>query len=92
MPTAEGFCHCNECRTWSAAPFVAFSLWATDAVKITSGEANLLVGNPAKAAAHLGTLKDICGNYSETMKLRKALTRYKRTAQSSMLLSDGEGS
>ncbi|MFP6687980.1 MAG: GFA family protein [Alphaproteobacteria bacterium] len=38
-PASEDYCHCNDCRNWSAAPFTTFSLWATDAVKFTSGEA-----------------------------------------------------
>lgn len=54
------------------------------------GEAYLLIGNPAKATLHLSALKDICGNCSEAMKLRKALARHKRTAQSSMLAPEGE--
>ena len=32
-----GYCHCGSCRSWSAAPLTAFSLWKADAVKITSG-------------------------------------------------------
>ena len=40
-PVAEGYCHCNDCRNWSAAPFVAFSLWPTGAVTFTKGEANV---------------------------------------------------
>ena len=54
------------------------------------GEAYLLVGKPTEAAAHLSVLKEICGNCSEAMKLRKALKRYEQTAQSSMLIPDGE--
>ena len=26
-PVAAGFCHCSSCRSWSAAPVNAFSLW-----------------------------------------------------------------
>ena len=37
-PVAEGYCHCNDCRTWSAAPFIAFTLWPPEAVKIIAGE------------------------------------------------------
>jgi hypothetical protein len=36
-PEAMGYCHCNSCRSWSASPVNAFSLWKTDAVKITAG-------------------------------------------------------
>ena len=54
------------------------------------GEAYLLVGNPAQASAHLSALKEICGNCSEAMKLRKAMACYKQSAQSSMLILDGK--
>jgi len=37
-PVAEGFCHCSSCRSWSAAPVNAFTLWKPEAVKITKGE------------------------------------------------------
>ena len=36
-PEAMGYCHCQSCRSWSAGPVNAFSLWRTDAVRITSG-------------------------------------------------------
>jgi hypothetical protein len=36
-PAAEGYCHCGSCRSWSAAPVNAFSLWAPDAVTVTRG-------------------------------------------------------
>jgi hypothetical protein len=36
-PEAMGYCHCNSCRSWSASPVNAFSLWKSDAVKITAG-------------------------------------------------------
>ena len=36
-PVAMGFCHCGSCRSWSAAPVNAFSLWKPEAVRITSG-------------------------------------------------------
>jgi hypothetical protein len=32
-----GYCHCGDCRSWSAGPVNAFTLWPTDAVKITRG-------------------------------------------------------
>jgi len=37
-PAAAGFCHCESCRSWAAAPVNAFSLWKPEAVKITRGE------------------------------------------------------
>jgi len=36
-PEAMGYCHCGSCRSWSAAPVNAFTLWKPDAVRITSG-------------------------------------------------------
>ena len=32
-----GYCHCQSCRSWSAAPVNAFTLWKTDAVRVTAG-------------------------------------------------------
>ena len=36
-PAAMGYCHCESCRTWSASPVNAFTLWKPEAVKITRG-------------------------------------------------------
>ncbi len=38
-PVGMGYCHCNSCRSWSAAPVNAFTLWPTDAVRVTKGQA-----------------------------------------------------
>ncbi len=36
-PVAMGICHCGDCRSWSAAPINAFSLWKPDALRVTAG-------------------------------------------------------
>ncbi len=36
-PAAMGYCHCESCRSWSAAPVNAFTLWKPDAVRVTKG-------------------------------------------------------
>lgn len=36
-PAAMGYCHCDSCRSWSAGPVNAFTLWNPEAVKITKG-------------------------------------------------------
>ena len=36
-PARMGYCHCESCRSWSAGPVNAFSLWAPEAVKVTRG-------------------------------------------------------
>jgi hypothetical protein len=38
---AAGYCHCASCRSWSAGPVNAFTLWKPDAVKITKGKENV---------------------------------------------------
>jgi hypothetical protein len=40
-PVAMGYCHCSSCRSWSAGPVNAFSLWPQDKVKVTSGAENI---------------------------------------------------
>lgn len=36
-PAGMGYCHCESCRSWSAGPVNAFTLWQPDAVKVTRG-------------------------------------------------------
>jgi hypothetical protein len=36
-PAAMGYCHCASCRSWSAGPVNAFTLWKPDSVRITKG-------------------------------------------------------
>jgi hypothetical protein len=40
-PAGMGYCHCTSCRTWSAGPVNAFTLWKPEAVKVTKGADNL---------------------------------------------------
>jgi hypothetical protein len=40
-PAAMGYCHCESCRTWSAAPVNAFTLWKPDTLQITQGAENI---------------------------------------------------
>lgn len=37
-PLGMGYCHCSSCRSWSAGPVNAFTLWAPEAVRVTRGE------------------------------------------------------
>ena len=36
-PAAVGYCHCASCRSWSAGPVNAFTLWSPSSVKATKG-------------------------------------------------------
>ena len=40
-PVAMGYCHCSSCRSWSAGPVNAFTLWQPEAVKVTQGQAEI---------------------------------------------------
>ncbi len=37
-PAGAGYCHCKNCRSWSAGPVNAFTLWKPESVKVTKGE------------------------------------------------------
>jgi hypothetical protein len=41
MPVGAGYCHCASCRSWSASPVNAFTLWKPEAVKVTKGTENV---------------------------------------------------
>jgi hypothetical protein len=36
-PEGMGYCHCSSCRSWSAGPVNAFTLWKPENVKVTKG-------------------------------------------------------
>ena len=38
---AMGYCHCNSCRSWSASPVNAFSLFKPEGVTVTAGAEHL---------------------------------------------------
>jgi len=40
-PAGAGYCHCESCRSWSAGPVNAFTLWKTDSVRVTKGAENI---------------------------------------------------
>src|SRR5580692_10209485 len=41
QPQTMGYCHCRSCRSWSAGPVNAFTLWALTAIKITKGQEHI---------------------------------------------------
>ena len=42
-PVGMGYCHCESCRSWSAGPVNAFTLWKPEALTITKGADNIAV-------------------------------------------------
>lgn len=57
-PIDMGYCHCNSCRTYSGAPFVAFTIWPADRVEVT-GE----VGSYDKAGTSERVFCARCGGH-----------------------------
>jgi hypothetical protein len=41
-PEAMGYCHCESCRSWSAAPVNAFTLWKPERVRVTQGAQHIV--------------------------------------------------
>ena len=40
-PVAMGYCHCASCRSWSAGPVNAFTLWKPEDVRVAKGAEHL---------------------------------------------------
>jgi hypothetical protein len=60
-PVAEGFCHCASCRSWSAAPVNAFTLWKPDAVKVLRGQSHMRAFR--KTERSVRTFCALCGGH-----------------------------
>lgn len=60
-PFAMGYCHCKDCRAWSAGPVNAFTLWKRDEVKVTKGEDS--VGNYALTEGSQRKFCKKCGGH-----------------------------
>jgi len=60
-PEAAGFCHCGSCRTWSAGPVNAFSLWKPDALTVTKGAE--LIGTFNKSEMSFRKFCTRCGGH-----------------------------
>ena len=60
-PAAMGYCHCDSCRTWSAGPVNAFTLWKPAALRITRGADN--IGSFAKTANSHRKWCKACGGH-----------------------------
>ncbi len=40
-PFIMGYCHCDDCRAWSAAPVNGFCLWQPEQLEITEGSEHI---------------------------------------------------
>ena len=63
-PVAAGYCHCESCRSWSAAPVNAFSLWKPKAVTVTRGADH--VGTYHKTERSYRKFCNLCGGHLMT--------------------------
>jgi hypothetical protein len=64
-PVAAGYCHCQSCRHWSAAPVNAFTLWQPEAVRVTQGAE--LVGSFLRSPASQRKWCKACGGHLFTI-------------------------
>lgn len=60
-PFAMGYCHCKDCRAWSASPVSAYSLWTPDALEVIAG-ADRLSGY-AKTEGSQRKFCEVCGGH-----------------------------
>ena len=63
-PVAMGYCHCASCRSWSAGPVNAFSLWKPESVKVVQGAEH--IGSYAKTPASERKWCKRCGGHLMT--------------------------
>ena len=60
-PAGMGYCHCASCRSWSAGPVNAFTLWPAANVTVTKGEEH--IGAYAKTPQSIRKWCKVCGGH-----------------------------
>ncbi len=60
-PEGMGYCHCRSCRSWSAGPVNAFTLWKPENVRVTAGAEH--VATFTKTAASERQFCKKCGGH-----------------------------
>lgn len=63
-PEGMGYCHCASCRSWSAGPVNAFTLWKPKAVKVTKGAEHL--ASFSKNPSSVRQFCKLCGGHLMT--------------------------
>jgi hypothetical protein len=64
VPEGMGYCHCRSCRSWSAGPVNAFTLWKPEAVAVTKGAEH--VGMFQKTPVSQRQFCKLCGGHLMT--------------------------
>ncbi len=62
---AMGYCHCASCRSWSAAPVNAFTLWKPKDVRVAKGGEHLATFEKTKLSQRRYCAK--CGGHLMTV-------------------------
>jgi len=65
QPAAMGYCHFKDCRSWSAGPLNAFTLWPIDMVRVTKGADKL--GTYSKTPNSQRQWCKVCGGHLMTV-------------------------
>jgi hypothetical protein len=60
-PAGMGYCHCESCRSWSAGPVNAFTLWKPEAVRVTKGADK--IGTYNKTPKSFRKWCQVCGGH-----------------------------
>ncbi len=63
-PAAMGYCHCVSCRSWSAGPVNAFTLWKPESVVVTKGADK--IGTYNKTPQSFRKFCTVCGGHIMT--------------------------
>ena len=63
-PELMTYCHCESCRSWSAGPVNAATLWKPENVKVTEGEEN--IGSYNKTENSTRKWCKVCGGHVMT--------------------------
>ena len=63
-PAAMGYCHCASCRSWSAGPVNAFTLWKPEDVRVAKGNEHLATFEKTKLSQRRYCSK--CGGHLMT--------------------------
>lgn len=61
QPVAMGYCHCDSCRSWSAGPVNAFSLWNPESLQVTHGAQSIGTFNKTPQSSRKWCTK--CGGH-----------------------------
>jgi len=65
QPEGMGYCHCRSCRSWSAGPVNAFTLWKPETVRVTRGAEH--IGTYHKTEASHRQFCRLCGGHLMTV-------------------------